>query len=72
MIRHLCECGMFVRESRPQGVCGTIVYIHGLGESGLCFERLIAEPRLDRWHQLAPDLPGYGKSPFPDRPTTLS
>lgn len=40
-------------------------YLHGLGESGLCFERLMIEPRLDTWQHVAPDLPGYGKSLWP-------
>lgn len=66
--------GLFVREQRPavvedaQGARDTIVYLHGLGESGLCFERLMADRRLGAWRQLAVDLPGYGKSPWPGQP----
>lgn len=40
----------------------TLLYIHGLGESALCFERLLCHPRLDGWTHVAPDLLGYGKS----------
>ena len=49
-----------------------LLYVHGLGESGLCFERLIADPRLDGLTHLCPDLPGYGKSPWCAEPLTLA
>lgn len=45
----------------------TLLYIHGLGESGLCFEGIMTHPRLRDFHHLAPDLPGYGKTPWPPR-----
>lgn len=66
--------GLFVREQRPavvedaEGARDVVVYVHGLGESGLCFERLMADRRLGAWRQLAVDLPGYGKSPWPEQP----
>lgn len=50
---------------------GTILYIHGLGESSLCFESLIQDERLGAWSHLVPDLEGYGKSLWPDRPKNL-
>lgn len=50
---------------------GTILYIHGLGESALCFERLMADPRLARWEHLAIDLEGYGKSAWAAEPRSL-
>lgn len=65
---------MYVRELGPHGVAaarGTIVYVHGLGESGLGFEKLMVEPRLAAWRQLAADLPGYGKSPWRAEPLGL-
>lgn len=66
--------GLFVRDQPPALARGeapardVILYLHGLGESGLCFEGLMADRRLGAWHQLALDLPGYGKSPWPDQP----
>lgn len=65
---------MFVREvpARSGTPAGTIVYIHGLGESGLCFEGLMLHPRLGRWHQLAADVPGYGRSPGEKAPLSLA
>lgn len=54
---------VYVRQSVNDDAKDTIVYIHGLGESGLCFENLIRHQRLRNYHHLVPDLPGYGKSP---------
>jgi len=65
--------GMALRESLPSASSDrpTILYIHGLGESSLCFEDLLASPRLSSWHQLAPDLLGYGKSLWTPAPLDL-
>jgi pimeloyl-ACP methyl ester carboxylesterase len=62
--------GFFVR-SRGGGAANVVLYIHGLGESGLCFERLMEEARLDGWTHLCPDLLGYGKSPWAAEPLSL-
>jgi pimeloyl-ACP methyl ester carboxylesterase len=67
-IRHAYEHGMVLRERLAEDPRGVLLLVHGLGESGLCFERLLAEPALARWHLLAPDLPGYGRSPWPAAP----
>ncbi|MCP4657035.1 MAG: alpha/beta hydrolase [bacterium] len=72
MIDHHFEHGMYIRELAVGQPQGTILYVHGLGESGLCLEELIADPRLRNWHHLAPDLPGYGKSPWPAEPLKLA
>jgi pimeloyl-ACP methyl ester carboxylesterase len=65
------EQGMFLRDRDVPKAKGTLLYIHGLGESGLCFEHLLDSPRLIRWRQLIPDLPGYGRSPWTKSPLTL-
>jgi len=49
----------------------TVLYIHGLGESALCFEHVMADPRLKRWPQLAVDLEGYGKSLWAKTPLSF-
>lgn len=72
MIRHTFETGMYMRSRTVPRPRGAVVYIHGLGESGLSLERLIADPRLDRWNHFAPDIPGYGKSPWPESPLGLA
>ena len=48
-----------------------MVYIHGLGESGLCFEKLMVDGRIGAWSHVCPDLIGYGKSPWAAEPLTL-
>jgi pimeloyl-ACP methyl ester carboxylesterase len=58
------EHGMVVRDFGA-GDHGTPLWIHGLGESGLCFERVLARPELEAFRHLVPDLPGYGRSPWP-------
>lgn len=60
--------GLFVRERPVAESRGVLLFVHGLGESGLCFEALLDEPRLDAWRRLAIDLPGYGKSPWQPEP----
>lgn len=62
--RHYFENGMFVREVCPENPDHTLLFIHGLGESGLCFEHLLSAPELERCRLLVPDLPGYGRSPW--------
>ena len=59
--------GLFLRcrnstAGEPQG---TLLWIHGLGESGLGFEGIAGHDRLGAWHHLVVDLPGYGKSSWP-------
>lgn len=65
------ELGMHLRRRSNNAASGTILYIHGLGESGLCFESLMTDPRLQGWNHLAPDLPGYGKSFWGAEPLSL-
>jgi len=45
----------------------TMVWIHGLGESGACFEGIVATAPLADRPVVVPDLPGYGRSPWPVR-----
>jgi len=59
---------MYIRSCKATRPRGTIVYVHGLGESGLSMEGLISHPRLASWNHLVADLPGYGKSPWPEQP----
>lgn len=65
------EHGLHWRRRPNEDAQGTLLYIHGLGESGLCFESLITDPRLQGWNHLVPDLPGYGKTPWCDEPLGL-
>ena len=64
MMIHRHENGMFVREWAPKNPEGAVLFIHGLGESGLCFEHLLMRSELADHRLLVPDLPGYGRSPW--------
>lgn len=72
MIEHAISRGLYLRRSGPDRAPLTLFYVHGLGESGLGFEGLLGAAPLLRHRQLALDLPGYGKSPWLDRPLTLA
>jgi len=71
-MRQTVEMGMFVRELGPARAPLTLLWVHGLGESGLCFERIAAHPALSAFRHLIPDLPGYGRSAWSDRPLPLA
>lgn len=53
---------MAVRETGGEGV--RVVWIHGLGESGRCFEAITGHPRLGAARHVVVDLPGYGRAPW--------
>lgn len=70
--RDAADALMTVREVVPGGRAeGTLLWIHGLGESGLGFEEIVTSPELSGFVHLVPDLPGYGRSPWPDEPLSL-
>ncbi|MBZ0234729.1 MAG: alpha/beta hydrolase [Deltaproteobacteria bacterium] len=60
---HALENGMSVR-SRGSG-SRVLVWVHGLGESGRCFDRIASHPHLWPYRHVVVDLPGYGRSPWP-------
>lgn len=49
---------------RRVGTGPTVVWIHGLGESSAGFDPVLAE--LGGYTHVLVDLPGYGRSPWPD------
>ena len=57
--------GVFYRDGGPKAA-PTILLLHGFPSAGHMFRDLI--PRLtDRFHVVAPDLPGFGQSDMPSR-----
>jgi pimeloyl-ACP methyl ester carboxylesterase len=66
---HALEHGMAVR-SRGAG-SRTLVWLHGLGESGRCFDAISGHAALSPYRHVIPDLPGYGRSPWPTRARSL-
>ncbi|MEM6454267.1 MAG: alpha/beta hydrolase [Acidobacteriota bacterium] len=67
-VAHDVRAGLATRARREESAAprGTLLYVHGLGESSLGFEAVIGDDRLADWRHLAPDLPGYGKTAWPD------
>ena len=62
----------FLRRKEAVGAPkATLVLVHGLGESGLCFERIWNDARLAPYTILSWDLPGYGKSAWAERPFSI-
>jgi pimeloyl-ACP methyl ester carboxylesterase len=66
-LRHTVEQGLFVREVGAPAL-PPVLWIHGLGESGLGFEETLGLPGLAAWRHVVPDLPGYGRTAWPERP----
>ncbi len=56
------EEGMFVRRAGNPQAKQTLLWIHGLGESGLCFENIARHEKLSAFYHIIPDMPGYGRS----------
>lgn len=57
------EHGMMVRRF---GTGPEVVWIHGLGEWSQNFDAVAAHPALAGFSHVLPDLPGYGRSPWPE------
>ena len=71
-MRHTLHHGIFLREFGRSDGPRTVLWIHGLGESGLSFERLLDRPDLADWRHVVPDLPGYGRTAWPTAPLFLA
>ena len=54
---------------RRIGAGPRVVWVHGLGESSVSFEPVL--PRLPGFEHVLVDLPGYGRSAWPDEVTGL-
>lgn len=66
-MRWALEAGMVVRRTGGEGP--RVVWIHGLGESSVSFEPVIA--KMPGFSHVLVDLPGYGRSPWPEAATSL-
>src|SRR5258708_1844338 len=53
---------IFVRRTVLNPQRPTLLFIHGLGESGLCFTEAFEQPALQGYNLVAPDNVGYGRS----------
>lgn len=70
-ITRLFDERIYLRDYEPEAPRLPLLWIHGLGESGLCFEEIALHRGLAGRRQLVPDLPGYGRSLRPPEPTSL-
>jgi pimeloyl-ACP methyl ester carboxylesterase len=66
-MRWSLESGMVVRRT---GDGPRVVWIHGLGESSVSFEPVVA--KMPGFSHVLVDLPGYGRSPWPEAATDLA
>jgi pimeloyl-ACP methyl ester carboxylesterase len=67
-MRWVLEHGMIVRRF---GDGPEVVWLHGLGEWSQNFDALAAHPAFAGFSHVLPDLPGYGRSPWPERADDL-
>ncbi|MFH1724644.1 MAG: alpha/beta hydrolase [Elusimicrobiota bacterium] len=63
--------GVFLRTRVLGGRGAHIWFLHGFGESGLCFREAFEAGRLKGHSLFAPDCPGFGASPAPAKPPTV-
>jgi pimeloyl-ACP methyl ester carboxylesterase len=49
-----------------------LVWIHGLGEWSVGFDAIVSHPAFAGFTHVLPDLPGYGRSPWPSAPDSLA
>jgi pimeloyl-ACP methyl ester carboxylesterase len=53
---------LFLRHSPLHAGRPTLLFIHGLGDSGKTFQEAFEDKRFEQFNILAPDLAGYGRS----------
>lgn len=53
---------MFLRHNELKKDRKTLLFVHGLGESGLCFREIFDDTKFDNFNLLVPDMLGYGRS----------
>lgn len=53
---------VFLRHSEIVSDRDTLLFIHGLGESGRCFDEVFRDERFSDFNILIPDMLGYGRS----------
>ncbi|MCP4351679.1 MAG: alpha/beta hydrolase [Desulfobacterales bacterium] len=53
---------IFLRHNETETDRLTLLFVHGLGESGLCFREVFEDKRFNEFNILVPDMIGHGKS----------
>jgi pimeloyl-ACP methyl ester carboxylesterase len=52
----------YIRHNEIKSDRMSLLFLHGLGESGQCFQEAFEDERFDNCNIIVPDLIGYGKS----------
>jgi pimeloyl-ACP methyl ester carboxylesterase len=65
------EHGLYLRRHPGEQPGKVLLFLHGLGDSGRAFATTVRRVELAGWERLVPDLPGYGRSPWPVPPPGL-
>ena len=52
----------YIRHNEISSGRMTLLFLHGLGDCGLCFQEVFEDRRFDKCNIIIPDLIGYGKS----------
>ena len=53
---------LFVRHTELQRSGSVLLFVHGLGESGLCFREAFESRDMEEYSLVVPDMMGYGRS----------
>jgi pimeloyl-ACP methyl ester carboxylesterase len=53
---------LFVRQSKLHRARSILLFVHGLGESGLCFKEAFESSDMNQCGLVVPDMMGYGRS----------
>lgn len=57
------EDQVLLRSFHSGGATADLWFLHGFGESGLCYREAFDSPLSERYRLFVPDLPGFGASP---------
>ncbi len=63
-MRILTENNLFIRAHKSPKGSADIWFVHGFGESGLCFREAFSSPLAEGYNLFVPDFPGFGVSPY--------
>jgi len=58
---------LFVRHSELHKPRSVLLFVHGLGESGLCFKEAFESRDMNEYSLVVPDMMGYGRSSSSNR-----
>ncbi|MFP4497887.1 MAG: alpha/beta fold hydrolase [Vulcanimicrobiota bacterium] len=53
---------IYVRHNKLSSAKPTLLFLHGLGDSGLAFEQVFQQDQFEGFNLIVCDLPGYGRS----------